>query len=126
MWCCASTHRRVPLQSVSLYLIDVSRGSYDDDDRHILSEFIDVLDNLSPNTTLKEVQLPLEIDEPDMNLCNGDLNALYIVCGYIIYCHIENRCYVDGAHRGLVVDEKLTRPLTAVVIMTAAWTMSRY
>jgi len=73
------------LISVSQYLKDVSRGSYDEDDRHILSGFIDVLDNSSPNTTLKEVQLPIEIDEPDMNLCNGELNSLYNVCGYIIH-----------------------------------------
>jgi len=60
-------------------------GSYDEDNRHVLSGFIDVIDNSSPNTTLKEVQLPLEIDEPDMNLCNGELNSLYNVCGYIIH-----------------------------------------
>jgi len=70
---------------VSHYLKYVSRGSYDEDDRNILSGFIDVLDNSSLNTTFKEVQLPLEIDEPNMNLCNGELNSLYNVCDYIIH-----------------------------------------
>ncbi|KAE9533685.1 hypothetical protein AGLY_009034 [Aphis glycines] len=55
------------LLSVSQYLKDVSR------------------DNSSPNTTLKEVQLFLDNDEPDMNLCNGELNSLYNVCGYVIH-----------------------------------------
>lgn len=73
------------LISVFHYLRNVSRGSYDEDDRQILSGFIDVLDNSSQNTTLKEVQLPLEIDEPNMNLCNGELNSLYNVCGNIIH-----------------------------------------
>lgn len=63
----------------------MSRGSYDEDDRHILSGFIDVLDNSSQNKTLKEIQLPLEIDEPNMDLCNGELNSLYNNCGYIIH-----------------------------------------
>lgn len=73
------------LISVSQYLKDVSRSSYDEDDRNVLSGFLDTLDNSNQNTTLKEVQLPLEINEPNVNLCNGELNSLYNVCGYIIH-----------------------------------------
>lgn len=73
------------LISVSQYLKDVSRGSYDEDDRNILSGFLNVLDNSNQNKTLKEIQLPLEIDEPNLDLCNGELNSLYNVCGYIIH-----------------------------------------
>lgn len=74
------------LISVSQYLKDVSRGSYNEDDRNVLSGFLDVLDNSNQNITLKEVQLPIEIDEPNMDLCNGELNSFYNVCGYINVC----------------------------------------
>lgn len=50
------------LISIFQYLKDVFRGSYDEDDRYILSGFFNVIDNSNQNTTIKEVQLPLKID----------------------------------------------------------------
>lgn len=74
------------LLSVNQYLKDVSKGSYDEDDRNLLSGFLDTLDNSkSVKNKLENIQLPLDIDESDMNLCNGELNSLYNVCGYLIH-----------------------------------------
>lgn len=60
--------------TVSQYLKDTSSGSYNEDERTILSGFLDVLEDSNQNIKkLEEVQLPPEISQPNMNLCNGEL-----------------------------------------------------
>lgn len=75
------------LLSVSQYLREVSTGSYEEDDRTFLSGFLDTLNtepSEPPPYQLINIQLPPEVSEHDMNLCNGELNSLYNVCGYLI------------------------------------------
>lgn len=77
------------LLSVSQYLKDISKGNYNEDDRTFLSGFLDTLeDSNHKDKKIENIQLPQEINEPNMNLCNGELNSFYNVCGYILYSNI--------------------------------------
>lgn len=46
----------------------------------------------SVTSTLENVQLPQVINEPDMDLFNGELNSLYNVCGYLIQSIKKKNC----------------------------------
>lgn len=72
------------LITVSQYLRDVSKGSYDEDERQFLSGFLDVLPSTSPVKIYNEVVLPEVIPNPALQLNFGELNSLYNVCGYIV------------------------------------------
>uniref|UniRef100_A0A2S2Q324 Uncharacterized protein n=1 Tax=Sipha flava TaxID=143950 RepID=A0A2S2Q324_9HEMI len=61
----------------------ISKGNYNEDDRTFLSGFLDTLEDSNPkNKKIENIQLPQEINEPNMNLCNGELNSFYNMCNY--------------------------------------------
>jgi len=71
--------------TVSQYLKEVSTGSYEEDDRTFLSGYLNTLNTKPIENQLQNIQLPSETSEPDIKLCNGELNSLYNVCGYLIF-----------------------------------------
>jgi hypothetical protein len=70
------------LITVGQYLQDVSKGSYDEDEREFLAGFLDVLPTQKEKNV--EITLPENIPEPKMNLNMGELNSFYNVCGYLV------------------------------------------
>lgn len=69
---------------VSQYLKDVSKGSYDQDDREFLSDFLDVVDNKPRKKEYSLVTIPADIVSKDITLNNSESNSLYNLSGYII------------------------------------------
>ncbi|KAL5242064.1 hypothetical protein ACI65C_009474 [Semiaphis heraclei] len=50
------------------------KGSYNEDDRTFVSGFLDTLkDSNHKDKKIENIQLPQEINEPNMNLCNGGI-----------------------------------------------------
>jgi hypothetical protein len=76
------------LITVGQYLHDVSKGSYDEDEREFLAGFLDVLPTQKEKNV--EITLPENIPEPKMNLNIGELNSFYNVCGYLVNCINNN------------------------------------
>jgi hypothetical protein len=74
---------------VAQYLQDVSKGSYDEDEREILAGFLDAL----PIQKEKNVDVTLleNIPKNKINLNIGKLNSFYNVCGYLMNS-INNGC----------------------------------
>jgi len=86
------------LLSVSQYLKDVSKGNYNEDDRTFLLGFLDTIeDSNHKDKKIENIQLPQEINEPNMNLCNGELNSFYNVCGYILFSIKKKQLLVNVA-----------------------------
>jgi len=53
----------------------MKRGNYDEVDRTFLSDFLDTLEDSNPkDKKFENNQLPQEINELNMNLCNSKLN----------------------------------------------------
>lgn len=69
------------LITVGQYLKDVSKSSYDADDRQFLADFLDT--PLLP-TVYQEVTVPENFEPTEIVLNNSELNSLYNVCGYML------------------------------------------
>lgn len=67
---------------VSQYLENASKNSYADDDRELLSGFLDSLKWTSHD--YDEVVLRTEVKAPAFNLCYSELNSLYNISWYIL------------------------------------------
>lgn len=70
------------LLSVSQYLKDISKGSMMKMIEFSYQDSWTLEIRNSVTSKLENVQLPQVINEPDMDLFNGELNSLYNVCGY--------------------------------------------
>ena len=74
------------LVTVSQYLKDVSNGNCDEDERELLSGFLDVIQKPKVCNNLSEVKITDKLVEPHVLLLNnGELNSFYNICGYIIH-----------------------------------------
>lgn len=75
------------LITVSQYLKDVSNGNCDEDDRELLSGFLDVIQKSKVYNNASEVKITdnLAAEPHVLLLNNGELNSLYNICGYIIH-----------------------------------------
>lgn len=75
---------------ISQYLKNVSKGSYDEDDREFLSEFLDLMPNISSPKSCDDADLVIpELPEPE-NLNISEINSLYNIAGYIMRSVIKN------------------------------------
>lgn len=69
------------LISVGQYLKEVSRSSYDHDDREFLAEFLNIE---HANVIYSPAVIPEDFVPPVITLGNAELNSLYNICGYIL------------------------------------------
>lgn len=71
------------LITVSQYLKDPSKSSYEKDDREFLSDFLEIL---TPRNTIKydTIEIPENVKFPDITLNYSERNSLYYIAGYII------------------------------------------
>lgn len=84
---CLQFKNNILLISISQYMKNVSSGSYDEDDRTFLSEFLDILQNVKNNTDEQNDSTnkyqTLNIPHINIVLKNIELNGFYYIAGYI-------------------------------------------
>jgi hypothetical protein len=71
------------LITLSQYLKDVSRSSYQKDDREFLADFLDTV-NTKTSPSYSNVHLPDSVPLQSFILNNSELNSLYSIGGYLI------------------------------------------
>ncbi|XP_039281898.1 uncharacterized protein LOC120350879 [Nilaparvata lugens] len=78
------------LISVSQFLSDVSKTSYEEDDREMLSGFLNVLEKKTKCVPTEETFTDIETTYEPPIMSYSDLSALYNVCGYIMSSIVKN------------------------------------
>lgn len=69
---------------VSQYLHYSASSSYEEDDRELLSGFLETVSDANAKHKYDEVKLPTTIAEPRLNLSHSELNSLYNISGYLV------------------------------------------
>jgi len=95
LFCALQVKNNLKLVTVPQYSKDVSNRKCDEDERELLSGFLDVIQKPKVCNNLSEVKITDKLGEPHVLLLNnGELNSLYNICGYIIHSIKKSLNYV--------------------------------